>query len=386
MIEDQDEDQDESHDDQTMPFWAYSDDEDLDDVQGEPLPSTWNDGEPWPIGLADHDDLAPASWVQRGSALEPLNRSDLERVLDGRGASWTAYRTAANTATRLGEWDLVEKAAVLALSIAHAQNYLYVGTLSQVARQVLVAKCATATLDGLGAALTDGEARLRAVVDDARREGRSALADAVDGEIQLAAAVLLLLMNPDDAAALTSLASKLRQLGRPDLAEHTATSAIELEDQNPAPWVARAAARADQRNHKGALADLDQPILTGNTMAAVTRIRVLRTVGRKPEALDLALRTAEREPSRHTLTMLSLLANDLGDAAAQATAARLYEQAYGPSPEAPTARLLGMLAAEQLAREGDHQGALLLGQVVAAEGPRWTRADNFVTRVERDLR
>lgn len=377
---------DESEDEHAVPFWAYSDDEDLDDVRGEFTPSAWDDGEPWPIGLGDPDDVVSAPWAQLGSAREPQTRSDLERVLDGRRASWTAYRDAARAATRIGAWDLVEKAAVLALQVAHTQQFGYAGTLSQVARQVLVAKCATATLHGLETALADGATLLRAVVNDARREGRSTLADAVDGEIELAAALLLLLTDLGNAAALTSLAGKLRQLGRADLAEQTATSAIELEDQNPAPWVARAAARADQRNHRGALADLDQPILTGNTMAAVTRIRVLRTVGRLREALDLALRTAEREPSRHTLTMLRLLANDLGDAEAQATAARLYEQAYGPSPEAPTARLLGMLAAEQLAREGDHQAALLLGQVVAAEGPRWTRADNFVTRVERDLR
>ena len=248
---------------------------------------------------------------------------------------------------------------------------------------MLVAKCATATLDGLADALTDGQARLRVVLDRARRDGRVVLGNAVDGEIGRAEELVLLLTSADDTRALAQLASRLRQFGTPHLAEQAATRAIDIDPLNPAPWVARAAAYADRRNHRDALADLDQDVLKRNVYAAVLRSRVLRDVGRKSDGLIVALAAAKQQPSRVTLTMLTVLANELGDEAASAEAERLYALARDAPHDRPASRLLGLLAAQWLANEGEHQQALLLAEVVAGDGPRWQQADKLVARLRR---
>ncbi len=148
--------------------------------------------------------------------------------------SWTRCLEAVEAAKAVEAWDLAEAAAVRALGIAHRDDYQYKRSLGAAARQVLVAKCATATADGLADALRDGHARLRAVADEARRAGRSSLADAVDGEVEATAEMLLLLTRPDHSGALAQLAGQLRRhLGRPDLAEQTATRGIELDPDNP---------------------------------------------------------------------------------------------------------------------------------------------------------
>ncbi len=132
-----------------------------------------------------------------------------------------------------------------------------------------------------------------------------------------------------------------------------------------------------------ALADLDQDLLKDNTRAAVTKIRVLRAIGRRREALPLALKTAEREPSKPALAMLRLLADELGDETAQATVERLYKQAHGETPDRPASRLLGLLAAKQLAAEGERERALLLAELVAADGPVWQEAEDLAVRLRK---
>lgn len=370
------------------PFWAYSDDEDLDDLGGGMTVQSWDPG----LGMEDlgfsdehaHPDLREG-WVDDDEPSEdrPPSREAVERLLDRPHLTWGACRQAVDTARLLGAWDLVERAALRALRVAQDRGFDSGSTLGRAARQVLVAKCATATLDGLAASLDDGEARLRAVVNDARRAGRSALADAVDGEVQLASKILLLLGSTDDSAALASLAANLRRIDRPDLADEIATRAIDLQPDNPAAWVARAAARVDQRNHKGALADLDRELLNGNIYAAITKIKVLRAIGRLSDALALALTTAQAKPSRHSLTMLRALAAQTGDGQAQAVAERLFEQVHAGNPDLPGSRLLSLLAAEQLDRDGDHGAALLLAELAAADGPAWARAANLVARLRR---
>lgn len=386
---DEDDYADELAGDAAVPHWAYSDDEDLSDTHDDGPGSGW-----WEAGIPDLELLgAPddAEWDLASSARKdgPAHRprptrEDVVQLLARPQVSWTRCLEAVEAAKAVEAWDLVEAAAVRALGLAHRHDYQYKGALGAAARQVLVAKCATATADGLADALRDGEARLRAVADEARRAGRSSLGDAVDGEVQAVAQMLMLLTGPDHSGALAQLAGKLRRhVGRPDLAEETATRGIELDPDNPAPWVARAAARADQRNHKGALADLDQDLLKDNTRAAVTRIRVLRAIGRRREALPLALKTAEREPSKHALAMLRLIADELGDENAQATVERLYKQTHGETPERPASRLLGLLAAKQLAAEGAHEQALVLCEVVAADGPAWPEAEDLALRLRR---
>jgi tetratricopeptide (TPR) repeat protein len=374
--------------DMAVPFWAYSDDEDLSDTpEDDPTFHGWDAGISVSELLGPPDDEADvrtddSPWDQPPPRRTRPSREDVVELLARPHVSWTGCLRAVEAAKAVGAWDLVETAAVRALGVAHRADYQYKGALGAAARQILVAKCATATVDGLADALRDGEARLRAVVDEARRDGRTSLAEAVDGEVQAAAQMLLLLTDPDNSGALAQLAGQLRRhLGRADLAEDTATRGIDVDPDNPAPWVVRAAARADQRNHKGALSDLDQDLLKDNTRAAVTRIRVLRTIGRRREALPLALKTAEREPSKPALTMLRLLASELGDETAQATAERLYEQAHGETPDRPASRLLGLLAAKQLVAEGEHERALLLCEVVAADGPAWKEADDLASRL-----
>lgn len=370
-----------------IPFWAYSDDEDLADGRGDLAAPFWDEpaADPGGLGLSDIEEAEAEfrAWWADTIAAQPASRETVQKLLGLPCLSWTGCREAVETASAFGAWDLVEQAALRALSVAHDGDYKPSPTLGLVARQVLVAKCAEAVLTDLAAALADGQARLRAVLDNARRQGRTAVADAVDGEVRLASKMLLLLGSPDDASALASLAGGLRRLGRPDLAEETATRAIELQPDNRAAWVVRAAARADRRNHRGALADLDQDMLKDDIAAAVTKIRVLRTIGRLKQALALALTTAQAKPSKYALTMLRLLAAQTGDDTALAVAERLFE-GTGGSPDRPPSRLLGLLAAEQLSRDGDHDNALLLAEVVAAEGPPWQRAETLLRKLRRE--
>jgi len=377
------------HDDEAeygIPFWAYSDDEDLTDVRSDLTASFWDEPASGPSGLDLSDDegaeVGLRGWWAGSVAAESASHDSVQKLLDLPRLSWAGCREAVEIASALGAWDLVERAALRAMRIAHDGDYGPSPTLGLVARQVLVAKCAEAALTDLAAALADGQARLRAVLDDARREGRTAVADAVDGEVRLASKMLLLLGSPDDASALASLAGGLRRVGRPDLAEETATRAIELQPDHKAPWVVRAAARADRRNHRGALTDLDQELLNNDIPAAVTKIRVLRSIGRLPQALALALTTAQADPSKYALTMLRLLAAQTGDDAARAVAERLFGET-GDSPDRPSSRLLGLLAAEQLSRDGDHDNALLLAEVVAADGPPWQRAETLLQKLRR---
>jgi hypothetical protein len=381
------------HDDEAeygTPFWTYSDDEDLDDLQGDAssTPHGWNDGLVLEEILSPPDDVAndahpsPAGNAGRGAA-PAASREDVERLIKGQNVSWTYCQRAIEAATALAAWDLVEKAAVRALQVAQDGNYQSVWSLARAARHVLVAKCATATFDRLGEALTDGQIRLQAVLDRARRDGRVVLGNAVDGEISRADEMLLLLTSTNDASALARLASQLRQLGAPLLAEEAATRGIGIDPINPAPWVARAAALADRRNHRDALADLDQDVLSGNIHAAVTRAKVLRAINRKRDGLAVALAAAQSQPSKPTLTMLTVLANDLGDEHALAEAERLYALVQDAPQDRPPSRLLGLLAAQWLANEGEHERALLLAEVVAGEGPRWQQADNLVANLRR---
>lgn len=370
-----------------VPFWAYSDDEDLADVRGDLAPSDWlgRAAAPDELGLSVDEEVEAefrADWARRQDPEAP-SRESVQRLLDRPRLSWTGCRSAVETASALRAWDLVEVAALRALRVAHDSDYQPSPTLGLVARQVLVASCADASLAGLDAALTGGRARLQSVLDDARGQNRAALADAVDGEVRLASKMLLLLASPDDATALASLAGGLRRIGRPDLAEQTATRAIELKPDHHAPWVVRAAARADRRNHRGALADLDQDLLKDDMAAAVTKIRVLRSVGRLKQALDLALMTAQADPSDYALTMLRVLAAQTGDDAARTVAERLFE-GTGGTLDRPPHRLLGLLAAEQLSRDGDHGNALLLAETVAADGPTWERAETLLRRLRSD--
>jgi hypothetical protein len=255
-------------------------------------------------------------------------------------------------------------------------------SLSQAARQVLVARCAQAdTLGQLGSALVAGDACLRVIVEGAASGGRPALAQAVTLEIDRVQAMLLLLAEPGDSEALTQLAGQLRDIGRPDLAEQSATDAIGLDPGNPAAWVVRAAARADLRNHVGALADLDREFLVGNLFAGVTRVRVLRDAGRLRDALATATLLAEEHPTEISVVMIRSLAAGLGDEVARLTAERLFGALVSAGEPEPPSRLLGLLAAQQLDREGDLAGALRLARTVAAERPRWQRAETLVQRL-----
>jgi hypothetical protein len=255
-----------------VPYWAYSDDEDLSDTHEDGRTADW-----WEAGVPVVEIVAaPDDDVEWAPVPPPMRRVEGQRVrptqeevfqlLARPHVSWTHCLEAVEAAKAVEAWDLLEAAAVRALAIAHRDDYQYTASLGAAARQVLVAKCARATAGRPAEALRDGQVRLRAVADDARNAGRSSLADAVDGEVEAAAEMLLLLTRPDHSGAIAQLAGQLRRrLGRADLAEQTATCGIELDPDNPAPWVARAAARADQRNHKGALADLDQDLLSRTT-------------------------------------------------------------------------------------------------------------------------
>ncbi len=371
--------------DHGTPFWTYSDDEDLADVaEAGANPHGWNDGLILEevLGRPDHEGPDPHHDPQRGSPAA-TSREDVERLLGAESVSWTSCRRAIEAATALAAWDLVEAAALRALQVAHDGNYRSERSLAEAARQVLVAKCAKASLNGLAYALADGQARLQAVLDRARRDGRTALRNAVDGEISSVDEMLLLLASADDARALSQLASRLRRLGTPALAEEAAGRGIAVDPLNPAPWVARAAALADLRNHKGALADLDQDTLEGNIHAAVTRARVLRTIGRRREALDVALAAAQAQPSKTTLTMLTVLANDLNHVEAHAEAERLLSLVPEVPQDRSASRLLGLLAARWLATEGENDRALLLAEIVAAGGPRWQQAEALVLSLRR---
>ena len=377
------------HDEETesgTPYWAYSDDEDLADVRGDLASPTWDGPATAPDGFGLDDDAEAEAvlreWWAETLAGKPPSRETVQNLLKRPKLTWTGCRGAADFASALSAWDLLGEASLRALQVAHDRDFQHAPSLGQAARQVLVAKCAEATSTGLAAALTDGHSRLRDVVDAARRSGRTALAEAVDGEVQLASKMLLLLISPDDASALAGLAGGLRRVGRPDLAEETATRGIDLHPDNPAPWVARAAARADLRNHMGALADLDRDLLHDDIPAAVTKIRILRDIGRLEEALALALSAAQAEPSERSITMLRVLAEQVGDDNARTVAEYLFQQIAG-SPDRPASRLLGLLAADQLDRQGDHKHALLLAEVVAAEGPPWRRADDLLARLRR---
>lgn len=181
------------HDDEAeygVPLWAYSDDEDLADVRSDVITPFWNepaagaDG----LGLSDDEEAEAefrAWWAERVAA-KPATRESVQKLLDLPRLSWTGCRMAVETASALGAWDLVERAALRAVRVAHDGDHMPSLTLRLVARHVLVAKCAAAALTDLAAALADGQARLQAVLDDARREGRTAVADAVDGESRLA--------------------------------------------------------------------------------------------------------------------------------------------------------------------------------------------------------
>jgi tetratricopeptide (TPR) repeat protein len=384
---------DHDRDDETeygTPFWTYSDDEDLADLHGDAdsTPYGWNDGLILEEILGPPDDESqdafpcPGRDTPGGLAPAP-SREELERLLDARPVSWSSCRHVIEAATALAAWDLVEKAAIRALQVAHEGNYSSEWSLTKAARQILIAKCATATFDGLAEAIADGQARLQAVLDRARRDGRAVLGDAVDGEISRADELLMLLTSADEGSAFARLAAQLRRLGNPKLAEEAASRGIGVDPQNPAPWVARAAARADRRNHRDALADLDQDMLRGNIHAAVTRSRVLRAIGRKRDGLAVALAAAQQQPTKTTLTMLTVLARETGDEHALAEAERLCALVPDAPRHRPPSRLLGLLAAQWLAREGDHEQALLLAEVVAGEGPRWQQADNLVATLRR---
>jgi hypothetical protein len=326
------------HDDEAeygTPFWTYSDDEDLEDLHGDAAstPYGWNDGLILEEVLGPPDDDSqdafpgpgpgPGRNTRGGSAPAP-SREELERLLDARSVSWSSCRHVIEAATALAAWDLVEKAAIRALQVAHDGNYSSESSLAKAARQILIAKCANATFDGLAEAIADGQARLQAVLDRARRDGRAVLGNAVDGEISRADEMLMLLTSTDEGSAFARLAAQLRRLGTPKLAEEAASRGISVDPQNPAPWVARAAARADRRNNRDALADLDQDMLAGNTHAAVTRSRVLRAIGRKRDGLAVALAAAQQQPSKTTLTMLTVLARETHDEHALAEVERLY--------------------------------------------------------------
>lgn len=367
-----------------VPFWAYSDDEDLDDVRVDSGSTVSDEPLPGPrevLGLSDEEEAEAAFHAEWAAA--PPSRESVKRMLDRPQLSWTYCQRAIADAAALSAWDLVEDAAVRALQIAHDGNYTGTRSLGQAARHVLAAKCATVTLDELPKALHGAQARLRPVRDLALRDGRAVLGDAVDGEICRADEMLLLLTSADDTRALAQLAGGLRHLGTPHLAIEAATRAIDIDPLNPAPWVVRAASLADQRNHRDALVDLDQDVLAGNVHAAVTRSRVYRTVGRMRDGLEVALGAARQQPSKITLTMLTVLATDTGDQDALVEAERLYALMQNAPQDRPASRLLGLLAAQWLANEGDHQQALQLAETVATEGPPWQQADRLVARLRR---
>ncbi len=103
--------------------------------------------------------------------MKPATRQSVQELLDPRRLSWTGCGKAVETASALGARDLFERAVLRAVRVAHDGDYKPPLTLRLVARHVLVAntKCAEAALTNLAAALADGQARLQAVLDDARR-------------------------------------------------------------------------------------------------------------------------------------------------------------------------------------------------------------------------
>lgn len=375
-------------DESRTPFWAYSDDEDLVDVHDELGMSTRDrdDAATWTHGTPDHAEPGEPEDAYPAGEHRPAGTSGRERVqrlLDRPLLSWGTCQQAIKEASAIGAWDLVEEAAVQALRVAHDGDYQVSWSLARVARSVVAARCANASYNDLPGALDQAQAKLRAVAGRAHDKGRTVLGHAVDGEISRADTMLLLLTSPDDARALATLASQLRQIDRPDLAEEASSRGINVDPLNPAPWVTRAASRADRRNHEGALSDLDQDLLVGNIHAAVTRCKVLRAVGRPSEALPIALDAAQRQPSQQTLAMLTVLATELADDHALAEASRLLPMSGDANQGQPPSRLLGLLAAKWLANEGDQPGALRLAEEVASNGPKWHQAENLVTRLKR---
>jgi len=134
-------------------------------------PGTSRSPDPDALGLFD-DEGAEAefrAWWAETATVKPATRESVQELLDPRRLSWTGCRKAVETASALGARDLFERAALRAVRVAHDGDHKPSLTLRLVARHVLVAKCAEAALTNLAAALADGQARLQAVLDDARR-------------------------------------------------------------------------------------------------------------------------------------------------------------------------------------------------------------------------
>lgn len=363
------------------PHWLTSDDEDLTDLSeiGYNLTAyEWaNEFE------SDEDDdfLAPRS----KPASAPRTRDELKQAAAATPLGWVQCHQLLQDAERLGEWALVEPLALEVMRISYRGRSDHSWALTRAARRVLAARCGNPIHDwrDIRAGLEAGRDRLASIViavPDARRRW----ADSLREEASRADEMLLLLTDAGNSAALAQLAKHLRDIRRSDLAQMVATTAIDLDPDNPAAYVSRAAARADLRNHKGALEDLDQDVLVGNSYAALTRAKVLRSIGRAEEALRVLSDLVSREPSQSSVVMLRALAERCGDDAARALAQRHAGACRGDEPQPPS-RLLDLLAAKQLMRDGDIAAALALAEVVVAAGPPWERATSLMKQARSRL-
>lgn len=110
-----------------IPFWAYSDDEDLADVRGDLSAPAWDEPAAGSGGLGLSDDEEAEAefraWWAETVAAKPASRESVQKLLELPLLSWTGRREAVETASALGAWDLVERAALRAVRIAHDGDY-----------------------------------------------------------------------------------------------------------------------------------------------------------------------------------------------------------------------------------------------------------------------